>query len=110
MLYMPRKNTKAARSRTGSKRGSRSSGAISRKSPTSSRQKGKTPVNLVIRRTSGRVEKFDSDRMTQVVSRSGTPFMLAKDVSKKVSNKIRRESSALAREVESNKRESSSKA
>ncbi|MFL6435739.1 MAG: hypothetical protein ACJ71O_18655 [Nitrososphaeraceae archaeon] len=46
---------------------------------------------LVIKRSSGRKEKFDTDRMAQTVGRSGVPFLMARDVAKKVSNKIKRE-------------------
>ena len=35
-------------------------------------------------------EKFDSDRMTQTVSRSGVPFLMARDITKKVVHKIGR--------------------
>jgi transcriptional repressor NrdR len=44
--------------------------------------------NIIIKRTSGRREKFETDKMTQTVSRSGTPFLLARDVAKTVSEKV----------------------
>jgi hypothetical protein len=44
--------------------------------------------NRVIKRCRGRREKFDTNRMTQTVIRSGVPFLMARDVAKKVSNKI----------------------
>ena len=47
----------------------------------------KTP-DIIIKRTSGRREKFETDKMTQTVSRSGTPFLLARDVAKTVSEKV----------------------
>ena len=47
----------------------------------------KTP-DVIIKRTSGRREKFETDRMAQTVSRSGTPFLLARDVAKTVSEKV----------------------
>lgn len=47
----------------------------------------KTP-GIIIKRTSGRKEKFETDRMAQTVSRSGTPFLLARDVAKTVSEKV----------------------
>src|ERR671933_1023636 len=37
---------------------------------------------LVIKRSSGRREKFDTTRMAQTVSRSGAPFLMARDVAK----------------------------
>ena len=50
------------------------------------RKKKKIAIN--IRRSSGRKEKFDVDRMTQTTSRSGVPFMMARDISKNISKKI----------------------
>jgi hypothetical protein len=43
---------------------------------------------LYVKRSSGRQEKFDSHRMTQTVSRSGVPFLMARDITKKVLRKI----------------------
>jgi hypothetical protein len=43
---------------------------------------------ISIKRSSGRKEKFDTDRMAQTVSRSGVPFLMARDIAKKVSNKV----------------------
>jgi hypothetical protein len=45
---------------------------------------------LYVQRTSGRQEKFDSRRMTQTVSRSGVPFLMARDITKKVIRNIGR--------------------
>ena len=57
-----------------------------------SRKKKTTKTSdIIIKRTSGRREKFDTDRMAQTVSRSGTPFLLARDVAKTVSEKVVRE-------------------
>jgi hypothetical protein len=39
---------------------------------------------IVIKRSSDRHEKFDINRMAQTVSRSGVPFLMARDVSKNV--------------------------
>jgi hypothetical protein len=44
---------------------------------------------VAIRRSSGRREKFSTDRMVQTVSRSEVPFMMARDIAKTVANKIR---------------------
>ena len=44
--------------------------------------------DIVIKRTSGRKEKFETNKMAQTVSRSGTPFLLARDVAKTVSEKV----------------------
>jgi hypothetical protein len=46
---------------------------------------------ITVRRSSGRKEKFDTNRMAQTVSRSGVPFLMARDVAKKVSGKIKQE-------------------
>ena len=45
---------------------------------------------IIIKRTSGRREKFETDKMAQTVSRSGTPFLLARDIAKTVSEKVMR--------------------
>ena len=73
------------------------------------KQVARQKVSLMIRRTSGRIEKFDPDKLAQTTSRSGTPFVLARDATRKVTDRIRRESAKLAGEVESNKRALSSK-
>jgi hypothetical protein len=52
-------------------------------------RKAKTS-DIVIKRTSGRTEKFETNKMAQTVSRSGTPFLLARDVAKTVSEKVMR--------------------
>jgi transcriptional repressor NrdR len=57
----------------------------------SRRKKTTKTSDIIIKRTSGRREKFDTDRMAQTVSRSGTPFLLARDVAKTVSDKVVRE-------------------
>jgi len=49
------------------------------------------PTSITIRRSSGRKEKFDLDRMTQTASRSGVPFLMARDIAKGVSKQIRSE-------------------
>ena len=38
--------------------------------------------SIYVKRSSGRQEKFDSHRMTQTVSRSGVPFLMARDITK----------------------------
>jgi len=50
----------------------------------------KREKSIYVKRSSGRQEKFDSDRMTQTVSRSGVPFLMARDITKKVVRKIGR--------------------
>lgn len=51
----------------------------------------KKPAEISVRRSSGRKEKFDLDRMASTTSRSGVPFLMARDVAKKVSKQIRSE-------------------
>jgi len=46
-------------------------------------------TEIAIKRSSGRKEKFDTNRMAQTVSRSGVPPVMANDVAKKVSTKIK---------------------
>lgn len=51
----------------------------------------KKPPVITIRRSSGRKEKFDLDRMTATTSRSGVSFLMARDIAKNVSKKIKSE-------------------
>jgi len=44
---------------------------------------------IVVKRSSGRVEKFDTNRLAQTVSRSGVPFLMARDSAKKSIKKIK---------------------
>jgi transcriptional repressor NrdR len=97
--------TRKSSSRTSKKKGkadsrvrSRSGKVNSQKKRTkrqSSRATGKTrrkkrtkKSDIIIKRTSGRREKFETDKMAKTVSRSGTPFLLARDVAKTVSEKV----------------------
>lgn len=57
---------------------------------TAMKKRAKTS-EIIIKRTSGRREKFETDKMAQTVSRSGTPFLLARDVAKTVSEKVIRQ-------------------
>jgi hypothetical protein len=57
---------------------------------TRTRTNPKREKSIYVKRSSGRQEKFDSDRMTQTVSRSGVPFLMARDITKKVVRKIDR--------------------
>jgi hypothetical protein len=54
-------------------------------------EKNQQQQQITVRRSSGRKEKFDANRMAQTVSRSGVPFLMARDVAKKVSGKIKQE-------------------
>jgi transcriptional repressor NrdR len=76
----------------------------------SRRKKTTKTSDIIIKRTSGRREKFDTDRMAQTVSRSGTPFLLARDVAKTVSEKVVRKGNdtMTAQGGEGNRRDSPS--
>jgi hypothetical protein len=54
-------------------------------------KKDRQQQQITIKRSSGRKEKFDTNRMAQTVSRSGVSFLMARDVAKKVSGKIKSE-------------------
>ena len=56
---------------------------------TASRRK---PAKIMIRRSSGRKEMFDVDRMAQTAGRSGVPFLMARTAAKKVAKQIKTES------------------
>ena len=96
-------------SRTSSRKGKKRSGVDSRPAKVNAQKKRRTKTtrtkrskatrrirtnkrtkapNIIIKRTTGRREKFETDRMAQTVSRSGTPFLLARDVAKTVSEKV----------------------
>jgi len=53
-----------------------------RRKITTSLIKKSNEKQIVIKRSSSRHEKFDINRMTHTVSRSGVPFLMARDVSK----------------------------
>ena len=54
-------------------------------------QRHKTTLKkeILVKRSSGRVEKFDTNRLAQTVSRSGVPFLMARDIAKKATKKIK---------------------
>jgi transcriptional repressor NrdR len=105
------KTRKRSSSRTSKKKGkvdskahSRSGKINSQRRKTSTKQSSKAAgrtrtkkrakaSDIIIKRTSGRKEKFETDKMAQTVSRSGTPFLLARDVAKTVSEKVMRKES-----------------
>ena len=45
---------------------------------------------IVLKRSSGREENFDTDKLTQTVSRSGISFPVAMDVAKSITKKIKK--------------------
>ena len=65
--------------------------AAKRRAP---RQKSarRKPAEITIRRSSGRKEKFDKERLASTTSRSGVPFLMARDIAKNVTKQIRIES------------------
>src|SRR5881628_3791425 len=65
----------------------------SRKSNASKKKRTVKKTAITIRRSSGRKEKFDLDRMTSTTSRSGVPFLMARDIAKNVSKQIKSEAS-----------------
>jgi hypothetical protein len=75
-------------------RNSRSRSRILRKNKdlkTSARKRvaNKQSKDITIRRSSGRREKFSTDRMAQTVSRSGVPFIMARDISKRIAKRVK---------------------
>lgn len=50
----------------------------------------KNKKNILLERSSGRKEKFDTDRLTKTVSRYGISFPLARDKAKSVTKKIKK--------------------
>ena len=45
---------------------------------------------IVLKRSSGRVEKFDTNKLTRTVSRSGVSFPVARDVATSITKKIKK--------------------
>ena len=41
-------------------------------------------VNISVEKRNGSQETFDEDKLARGVSRSGTPFMMAKDIAKSI--------------------------
>jgi hypothetical protein len=57
------------------------------------------PTEITIRRSSGRKEKFDRERLASTTSRSGVPFLMARDIAKKVTKQVRKESRGKTRKT-----------
>ena len=62
------------------------------------RHKTALKKEIVVKRSSGRVEKFDTNRLAQTVSRSGVPFLMARDIAKKATKKIKSQIRSQVRE------------
>jgi transcriptional repressor NrdR len=49
----------------------------------------KAPLSdLMVEKRSGNSEKFDEEKLVRGISRAGTPFLLAKDISKSITGKL----------------------
>ena len=59
-----------------------------KKSP-KKRMANRQSKGITIRRSSGRREKFSTERMAQTVSRSGVPFIMARDISKRIGKRAK---------------------
>jgi transcriptional repressor NrdR len=44
---------------------------------------------LIVEKKSGNSEKFEEEKLVRGISRAGTPFMLAKDITKSIINKLK---------------------
>jgi len=44
---------------------------------------------LIVEKRSGNSEKFEEEKLVRGISRAGTPFMLTKDISKSIINKLK---------------------
>ena len=51
---------------------------------------GTNKKSIVLKRSSGRKEKFDTDRLAQTMGRSSVSFPVARDVAKSVTKKIKK--------------------
>jgi transcriptional regulator NrdR family protein len=87
---MPKKSGKTTRKKAVKKK-------ITPSRKTRTVRKATKPKNTVIRRTSGRKEKFDKEKMVQTVSRLGTPYLMARDVAKTVSRNVARNRNKLGK-------------
>ena len=51
-------------------------------------QSQKPLSELIVEKRSGNSEKFDEEKLVRGISRAGTPFLLAKDISKSITSKL----------------------
>jgi hypothetical protein len=63
---------------------------ISNKPKKTNRMNSKSKKEIVLKRSSGREENFDTDKLTQTVSRSGVSFPVARDVAKSITKTIKK--------------------
>lgn len=57
---------------------------------TSKMNSTKSKKDIMLKRSSGREEKFDTNKLSQTVSRSGVSFPVARDVAKSITKKIKK--------------------
>jgi hypothetical protein len=63
---------------------------ITNKPKKTNKMNSKSKKEIVLKRSSGREENFDTDKLTQNVSRSGVSFPVARDVAKSITKKIKK--------------------
>ena len=63
---------------------------ISNKPKQTNKMNSKSKKEIVLKRSSRREENFDTDKLTQTVSRSGVSFPVARDVAKSITKKIKK--------------------
>ena len=73
-----------------SKSSNRNSKNISNKPKKTNKMNSKSKKEIVLKRSSGREENFDTGKLTQTVSRSGVSFPVARDVAKSITKKIKK--------------------
>jgi len=52
------------------------------------KQRQGTLSQLIVEKRSGNSEKFDEEKLVRGITRAGTPFMIAKDISKSIITKL----------------------
>ena len=73
-----------------SKSSNRNSKNILNKPKKTNKMNSKSKKEIVLKRSSGREENFDTGKLTQTVSRSGVSFPVARDVAKSITKKIKK--------------------
>lgn len=63
---------------------------ITNKPKKTNKMNSKSKKEIVLKRSSGREENFDTDKLTQTVNRSGVSFPVAMDVAKSITKKIKK--------------------
>lgn len=71
----------------------------SRQSGVAKKKRARKKTAISIQLSSGRKEKFDLDRMASITSRSGVPFLMARDIAKNVSKQIKSEAKGKRRKT-----------